>query len=114
MWTFDPDFARTRLARRKRRHPGRPVAVAVERAWVDHPDDGTRARVVLFDGHQHVAPEGSVLVFRATERMGVLALEDVLERRAAGYPRATAMRELAADVEGGLVDESLWLNGDAA
>jgi hypothetical protein len=42
-----------------------------------------------------------------------LALEELLERRGNGYPRASALREPAADIEDGIVDETLWRGGHA-
>jgi hypothetical protein len=106
--------ARARAARRKQIHPDRPVAVAVRACWVDGEADGIRAEVVLFDGHRYGTPTGSVLVFRARQSVDVPGLEDELERRAAGYPAATALREMAAEIDRGLVDERLWLDSKAA
>lgn len=108
-----------RHAQQRLRTSRRPVGVAVRRWWLEGKDDGARALVVITNGINHCAPEGSVLVPRVSEWVETAAIEAALEARTMSFPRLTAMRNLAHEVDEGSADlflllEQIWLTNRAA
>ena len=106
-------------AQQRLRTSRRPVGVAVRRCWFEGKDDGARASVVITNGINHCASEGSVLVPRVSEWVQTEAIEEALEARAMSYPHLTAMRNVAHEVDEGSIDlhlllEQIWLTNRAA
>ena len=87
---------------RRLRASHRPVGVAVRRYWLGA-DGDARASIVVTNGLNHCAPDGSVLVPRVREPVETEAIEEALEVHALSYPRLTAMRNLADEVDAGSV-----------
>ena len=82
----------------------RPIAVGVRRCWPEADGDRSRASIVITNGLNHCAPEGSVSVPRVRGWGEAEAIEEALELRALSFPRLTAMRRLSHDVDRGSVD----------
>lgn len=106
-------------ARERMRASRQPVGVAVRRCWFDGEADGARALVVIVSGVSHQGPAKSVLIPRAWKWVDAAAVEDTLEAHAMAYPNATAMRELAHDIDNGSPAlavhlEHIWLQSQAA
>jgi hypothetical protein len=86
----------------------RPVGVGVRRCWLEA-DGRARASIVITNGLNHCAPEGSVPVPRVGGWVEAEAIEEALELRALSFPGLTAMRKLSHEVDEGSVDVSVLL-----
>jgi hypothetical protein len=89
---------------RRLRTNHRPVGVGVQRCRPAADGDRARAAIVITNGLNHCAPEGSVLVPSVRSWVEAAAIEEALELRALCYPRLTAMRNLSYEVDQGSVD----------
>ena len=89
---------------RRLRTSHRPVGVAVRCCRLEAGGAAARASIVITNGLNHCAPEGTVLVPCVRRRVETDAIEEALEVHALSYPRLTAMRNLSHEVDRGSVD----------
>jgi hypothetical protein len=87
----------------------RPVGVGVRRCRLEADGGRARASIVITNGLNHCAPEGSVPVPRVGGWVEAEAIEEALELRALSFPGLTAMRKLSHEVDEGSVDVSVLL-----